>query len=104
MKKIIIAVSALMFLASCKKEFLDASPTNAVAETDAFTTVANGETVMNGIYRYLYSRFDNQNTPGQGGVMLMTDFMGEDVHEAVAIWYSPSDGDGGWLNKKNPEN
>ncbi len=104
MKKIIIAVSALMFLASCKKEFLDASPTNAVAETDAFTTVANGETVMNGIYRYLYSRFDNQNTPGQGGVMLMTDFMGEDVHQAVANWYSPSNGAGGWLNQKNPDN
>jgi starch-binding outer membrane protein, SusD/RagB family len=104
MKKILIAAIALIFMASCKKEFLDANPTNAVAETDAFTTVANGETVINGIYRYLYSRFDNQNTPGQGGVMLMLDFMGEDVHQAVANWYSPGNGTGGWLNQKNPDN
>lgn len=104
MKKILIAISALIFLASCKKEFLDTSPTTAVSEGDVFTTTANGETVINGIYRYLYSRYDNQNTPGQGGVMLMLDFMGEDVHQAVANWYSPGNGTGGWVNQKNPDN
>jgi len=90
-------------LAGCKKEFLDATPTDAVAEADVFTTVANGESVMNGIYRYLYSRFDNQNTPGQGGIMLMFDFMGEDVHQALASWYTPGNGCGGWLNQKNAD-
>lgn len=63
MRKILIAITAILMLAGCKKEFLDATPTDAVAEADVFTTVANGESVMNGIYRYLYSRFDNQNTP-----------------------------------------
>ena len=104
MKKILIATVALIFLASCKKEFLNTTPTTAVAEADVFTSVANGESVMNGIYRYLYSRFDNQNTPGQGGIMLMFDFMGEDVHQAVANWYSPGNGAGGWVNQKNPDN
>lgn len=104
MKKILIAALALIFLASCKKEFLDASPTDAVSETNVFTTVTNGETVINGIYRYLYSRFDNQNTPGQGGVMLMLDFMGDDINQAVANWYSPGNGTGGWVNQKNPDN
>jgi hypothetical protein len=104
MKKILMPIFALIFLASCKKEFLNTSPTTAVADTDVFTTTANGETVINGIYRYLYSRFDNQNTPGQGGVMLMLDFMGEDLTQAVANWYTPGNGTGGWINQKNPDN
>jgi len=104
MKKILMPIFALIFLASCKKEFLNTSPTTAVAETDVFTTTANGEAVINGIYRYLYSRFDNQNTPGQGGVMLMLDFMGEDLTQAVANWYTPGNGTGGWINQKNPDN
>ncbi len=103
MKKILIAITALLMLAGCKKEFLDATPTDAVAEADVFTTVANGEAVMNGIYRYLYRRFDNQNTPGQGGIMLMFDFMGEDVHQALASWYTPGNGCGGWINQKNAD-
>lgn len=103
MRKILIAITAILMLAGCKKEFLDATPTDAVAEADVFTTVANGESVMNGIYRYLYSRFDNQNTPGQGGIMLMFDFMGEDVHQALASWYTPGNGCGGWLNQKNAD-
>jgi starch-binding outer membrane protein, SusD/RagB family len=104
MKKILIATLVLIFFASCKKEFLQTSPTTAVAESDVFTTVANGESVMNGIYRYLYTRFDNQNTPGQGGVMLMLDFMGEDLHQALANWYTPGNGTGGWINHRNPDN
>lgn len=103
MRKILIAAIAIFMLAGCKKEFLDATPTDAVAEADVFTTVANGESVMNGIYRYLYSRFDNQNTPGQGGIMLMFDFMGEDVHQALASWYTPGNGCGGWINQKNAD-
>lgn len=104
MKKLLIATIVIVSMTSCKKEFLDTSPTTAIAETDAFTTVQNGEAVMNGIYRYLYSRFDNQNTPGQGGVMLMLDFMGEDIHQALANWYTPGNGTGGWINQKNPDN
>lgn len=105
MKKILtVAIAALTALASCKKQYLDTVPTTAVAEANVFTTTANGETVMNGIYRYLYSRYDNQNTPGQGGVMLMLDFMGEDLHQAIANWYSPGNGTGGWVNQKNPDN
>jgi starch-binding outer membrane protein, SusD/RagB family len=104
MKKILIATIALLSLASCKKEFLDTSPTDALAETNVFTTTANGEAVMNGIYRYLYTRYDAQNQAGHGGVMLMLDFMGEDVHQALASWYTPGNGTGGWINQKNADN
>src|SRR5690606_19396650 len=59
------------------------------------------KTVINGVYRYLYSRYDAQNQPGQGGVMLMLDFMGEDLHQASSTWYSPGNGTGGWVNHRN---
>ncbi len=31
----------------------------------------------------------------------MFDFMGEDVHQAVASWYTPGNGTGGWVNHRN---
>ena len=40
--KIFSIVSLMLFLASCKKEFLDTYPTNAVAATEAVATTKNG--------------------------------------------------------------
>ena len=31
----------------------------------------------------------------------MLDFMGEDVHQALASWYTPGNGSGGWVNHRN---
>ncbi|TWI85269.1 SusD-like starch-binding protein associating with outer membrane [Lacibacter cauensis] len=102
MKKIIIAVTFLsLFTTSCKKEYFDVGPTGSADESAIFTTTGNASNVINGIYRYLYSRYSAQNQPGQGGIMLMFDFMGEDVHQAVASWYTPGNGTGGWVNHRN---
>lgn len=103
MKKIFIII-AVTLLVSCKKEFLDVGPTGSVDDASIFTTTGNASNVINGIYRYLYSRYDNQNTPGQGGIMLMLDFMGEDVHQFAATWYTGGNATGSWLNQKNPDN
>lgn len=103
MKKILIAITTLMVLiiSGCKKDYFDVGPTGSADAGAIFTTTGNAANVMNGIYRYLYSRYDQQNQPGQGGIMLMFDFMGEDVHQAVATWYSPGNGTGGWVNHRN---
>ena len=101
MKKILIAITFLSLLSGCKKDYFDVAPTGDAAEADIFTTTTNASNVINGIYRYLYSRYSQQNQPGQGGVMLMLDFMGEDLHQAVATWYSPGNGTGGWVNQKD---
>lgn len=101
MKKILIAISFLGLLAGCKKDYFDVGPTGSVDEGAIFTTTGNASNVINGVYRYLYSRYSAQNQPGQGGVMLMLDFMGEDVHQAVASWYTPGNGTGGWINHRN---
>lgn len=100
MKKLLIAALFISLLVGCKKEYFDVGPTSDVQQADVFTTTGNAYNVVNGIYRYLYSRFDNQNTPGQGGVMLMFDFMGEDVHQAQGSWYTPGNGTGGWVNHR----
>lgn len=102
MKKIIIAITFLSLTnAGCKKDYFDVGPTGSAAAEAIFTTTGNASNVMNGIYRYLYSRYSAQNQPGQGGIMLMFDFMGEDLHQAVASWYTPGNGTGGWVNQRN---
>lgn len=104
MKKIFILASFLSLLTGCKKEFFDVGPTGSTDESAIFATTGNASNVMSGIYRYLYSRYSAQNQPGQGGVMLMLDFMGEDLHQAVANWYSPGNGSGGWVNHRTANN
>lgn len=101
MKKLLIFTVFITLLVGCKKEFFEVGSTGDVDESLAFTTTGNANTVMNGIYRYLYSRYSAQNQPGHGGVMLMLDFMGEDVHQAAGSWYTPGNGTGGWVNQKN---
>jgi hypothetical protein len=99
----IIAFSLLTIaFTSCKKDLLDTEPTGAVSDASIFATTTNARNVLNGVYRYLYSRYDAQNQPGQGGVMLQLDFMGEDIHQAQATWYtSAGNGTGGWVTHRN---
>ncbi|HEY0040851.1 MAG TPA: RagB/SusD family nutrient uptake outer membrane protein [Flavisolibacter sp.] len=102
MKKVsLLVISCFIFITSCKKEFLETNPTNAVDESAIFTTTSNANNVINGIYRYLWNTYSTQNQPGHGGMMLQLDFMGEDINQAVATWYTNSaNGTGNWLNHK----
>lgn len=91
-----------LIVTSCKKDFLDTKPTSSAAEADIFTTTTNASNVINGIYRYMYFRYSDQNQPGQGGIMLNMDFMGEDLHQSVGTWYTTAgSGTGGWVSHKN---
>lgn len=97
--KILLTLIIILFLAaSCRKGFLDTAPTNKVDDSNVFTTVSNQKTIINGIYRYLYSRFSEQNTPGQGGIMLMIDFLGEDIGQLRPLWYTSF---GSWQGHRN---
>ncbi|HEY0679610.1 MAG TPA: RagB/SusD family nutrient uptake outer membrane protein [Chitinophagaceae bacterium] len=104
MKKVTVLAFIAFFtlVTSCKKEFLDTGPTASGDEESIFTTTTNAANVINGVYRYLYSRYGDQNQPGQGGIMLMFDFMGEDLHQSAATWYTTAgSGTGGWVSQKN---
>ncbi|AXY75527.1 RagB/SusD family nutrient uptake outer membrane protein [Paraflavitalea soli] len=99
----IIAFSLFtILLSSCKKDMLDTEPTGSASEASIFATTANAKNVINGIYRYLFNRYSDQNQPGHGGVMLQLDFMGEDLHQAQATWYTTAgSGTGGWVSQRS---
>lgn len=103
MKKItVLAIAIFTLMTSCKKEYLDTGPTDQADASAIFTTTTNASNVINGVYRYLYSRYSDQNQPGHGGMMLDLDFMGEDLHQSVATWYTTAgSGTGGWVSQKN---
>lgn len=69
-----------LFIASCKKEYLETIPTDQVAQGDVFKTTTNAWAAVNGIHRMLYSQFySNQDQGGQSANMMYMDVMGEDL-------------------------
>ncbi len=98
--KIFIAMTGILFLsfASCKKDYLETAPTDQVDNSAVFTTSSNANTSLNGIYRYMFQRYGNQNQPGVGGIFLNLDFMGDDIGQATSAWYSNEAGS--WLSHR----
>lgn len=70
---------AILFLSGCDAEYLETAPTDAVSEVQVFTTTQNAFAALNGIHRSMFIRYDSQGQPGEGGVMIMRDVMGEDL-------------------------
>jgi hypothetical protein len=78
-KLIILAIVMLLFSVSCKKDFLQTSPTNAVAVSEATANTKNGYAALNGIHRLMYSEYDQQGQAGEGSNNIFRDLMGEDI-------------------------
>jgi hypothetical protein len=66
-------------LTSCKKDYLNTAPTEAVEEGQTFTDTKGAWAALNGIHRAMYSAYDNQDQTGQSTVMIDGDMMGEDL-------------------------
>jgi len=86
-------------LASCKKDYLLTNPTDAVANTAVFSTTQNVDVALNGIYRFMFQRTptvttNQQNKPGVGGIMLLQDFLGDDIHISTSNWFA---GEASWV-------
>ncbi|MGB4397974.1 MAG: RagB/SusD family nutrient uptake outer membrane protein [Daejeonella sp.] len=93
-KIVLILFGAIMFsVSSCKKEYLDTAPTDQVDNSAVFTTTANANTSLNGIYRYMFQRYGGQNQPGVGGMFLSFDFMGDDIGQTTNTWFTA---EGSW--------
>ncbi|GAB2620225.1 RagB/SusD family nutrient uptake outer membrane protein [Belliella aquatica] len=75
--KIFILVAFLSF--GCAEDYLDTLPTDAVSEGLVFTTTQNARTALNGIHRIMFIRWDSQGQPGEGGVMIARDVLGDDL-------------------------
>lgn len=66
-------------LTSCKKDYLDTAPTEAVEEGTVFVDTKGAWAALNGIHRAMYSAYDNQDQTGQSTIMIDADMMGEDL-------------------------
>ncbi len=99
--KIFVTVVGALILSftSCKEDYLETAPTDQVDNAAVFTTTTNANTALNGILRYMFQRYDAQNQPGVGGIMLHMDFMGDDITQPGAAWYSNDSGS--WISHRN---
>ncbi len=79
-RNIILAAAGLTLLfSSCKEDYLEVNPTNAVSEADVFKTSNNAWGAINGMHRAMYFQWGNSDQAGQGGMMIHMDYMGEDL-------------------------
>ncbi len=78
-KIVALAIIAAISFSSCKKDFLNTSPTDAVSSDAAIASTKNGYAAINGIHRSLYIQYDNQPESGEGAANIIRDLMGEDV-------------------------
>ncbi len=74
-----IFLFAAFLSVGCADDYLDTLPTDAVSEAAVFTTTQNAMTALNGIHRSMFIRYDSQGQPGEGGVMIMREVLGDDV-------------------------
>ena len=68
-----------LLLSSCKKDFLDTVPTDAVSASEATANTKNGYAALNGIHRSMYAQYDQQGQAGEGSNNIFRDLMGEDI-------------------------
>ena len=89
-KKFLYTVFTLLLisLGSCKKSYLDTSPSDQIKSDRVFDNINNVRVNLNGIYRMLYMQYSNQEEDGQASMMIVFDFLGEDiVHTATGTSY-----------------
>lgn len=106
MKKIILLTGALALMlgSGCKKDYLDTEPTESVDSGTIFTTTENADGALNGIYRFMFERTTTttsnvQGKPGVTGILLGIDFMGEDLGQAAATWFTAT-GEGNYIGAR----
>jgi hypothetical protein len=78
-KKYIVLMMLSLVLGACSEDFLDKKPTEFVGQSDATATADNLYTLLNGIHRSLYIRYEQQSETGIAGVMQAVDIAGEDI-------------------------
>lgn len=78
-KQIFFAIS-LLILTSCSDDFLEKKPTEFIDYEASTKTTANLMTLLNGIHRSLYVRYEtNQNENGLGSMMQQVDIAADDI-------------------------
>ena len=79
----------MLILTSCSDDFLEKKPTEFIDYEASTKTTANLMTLLNGIHRSLYVRYEsNQNENGLGSLMEQVDIAGDDiVYPVTNSWF-----------------
>ncbi len=84
----ILLVLLLVSMGACRKDYLDSSPTAQIEYKKIFESINNVKVNLNGIYRLLYMQYSDQEQDGQASIMIVMDFLGDDiVHTASGTSY-----------------
>ncbi|MDR1919209.1 MAG: RagB/SusD family nutrient uptake outer membrane protein [Tannerellaceae bacterium] len=106
MKRIIYIYIAILTTAvlwdSCSDDYLQTSPTNALGEGLVKSSVSNLDIALNGAYRLLYKRIDQQSEGGEGQMGIRRDLLGEDVLNTSSgnAWYQDEQK---WVAHRDPD-
>ncbi len=86
---ILTIIFAILVFNSCKDDFLETLPTDEIAASEVVKTTSNAWTLVNGIHRSLYKRWDDrQGNAGVGGHYIHLDCMGEDQVVHREQWFN----------------
>lgn len=105
MKKYIYSLITILVFAisvsSCKKDYLETVPTDALSADVVTSSADNMLLSLNGIHRSLYIRYNSQGEGGIGGIMIQNDMLGEDLVMTAAGngWYNNCYK---WVDHTNP--
>jgi hypothetical protein len=83
-KYILLLPVVALFFFSCKKTWLDTTPTTSVSADDALASTKNAWAALNGIHRIMYVQYDQQGEAGEGSNNIFRDLMGEDIVYPIA--------------------
>jgi len=91
---IIVAFIGVLLMQSCSETYLDTQPTDRVSSSDVYTSTKGGISVLNGIYRYMYSYNTYDRTRGrhddfgQHSINLALDVMSDDMPMTIAYFFT----------------
>ena len=89
-KKVSPFLVCLVVLSSCKKEYLETTPTRDIASETVFQTTGGALVALNGTYREMYTSLTNHGNFGQKSYEIVADLMGTDIvlHQAGYGWFN----------------
>ena len=91
MKRILYSslTAFMLVFASCEKEYLETSPTDATPVEDVFTTTDNAWRAVNGMHRSMFFQYSRQDQAGHGSVMINMEMLGEDLvnNSTASSWF-----------------
>ncbi|WP_316735737.1 RagB/SusD family nutrient uptake outer membrane protein [Pedobacter aquatilis] len=90
LKNISLVLIGVATLSSCKKEYLETTPTEQIAQETVFSTTGGALVALNGTYRQMYQSLTDHGNFGQKSAEIVSDLMGNDmvVHAQGYGWFN----------------